>query len=47
VTPALRLLASPIVFELEPAFGGARTTPIDAEALWVRVGGGIGFAVDL
>jgi hypothetical protein len=40
VTSALRFLLSPIVFEVQPAFGGP-TGP------WVRVGGGIGLAVDL
>jgi hypothetical protein len=47
VSPALRLLVSPIVFEVEPAFNGARTTPIDASSAWIRVGGGFGLAVDL
>jgi hypothetical protein len=47
LSPAFRVVLSPIVFELQPAFGGARTTPIDAAGPWIRVGGGVGFAVDL
>jgi hypothetical protein len=47
VAPALRLVLAPIVFEVEPAFGGARTAPIDATGAWLRVGAGFGLAVDL
>jgi hypothetical protein len=47
VLPALRLVVSPIVFEVLAAFGGTRTTPIDASSAWLRVGSGLGFAVDL
>jgi hypothetical protein len=41
--PALRLLVSPIVFEVMPAFSGA----LDSSSPWFRIGAGIGFAVDL
>jgi hypothetical protein len=40
LTPALRLVLSPIVFEVQPAFK-------DGTGVWLRVGGGIGLAVDL
>jgi PEGA domain/Tetratricopeptide repeat len=40
LTPALRLVLSPIVFEVQPAFKGGT-------GVWVRVGGGVGLAVDL
>jgi hypothetical protein len=35
------------LFELQPAFRGTRTTPIDTSTPWIRLGGGIGLAVDL
>jgi hypothetical protein len=41
--PALRLLVSPIVFEVMPAFSGA----LDSSSPWFRIGAGLGFAVDL
>lgn len=41
--PAVRLLVSPIVFEVTPAFSGT----VDASGVWFRVGAGFGFAVDL
>ncbi len=47
VTPALRITAAPLWFELQPAFYGARSTPIDAAGPWVRYGGGLGVALDL
>jgi PEGA domain len=47
VLPTLRLVASPIVFEVLSAFGGARSVPIDATGAWIRVGAGLGVAVDL
>jgi hypothetical protein len=47
VLPALRLVASPIVFEVLSAFSGARAAPIDATGVWFRVGAGLGVAVDL
>jgi PEGA domain/Tetratricopeptide repeat len=47
VVPSLRLVLSPIVFEVLSAFGGTRSTPIDASSAWLRIGGGVGFVVDL
>jgi hypothetical protein len=47
VLPALRVVASPIVFEVLSAFSGARTVPVDATGAWLRVGAGLGVAVDL
>lgn len=47
VLPALRVTFSPLVLEVQPAFGGARSAPIDASGTWVRFGSGLGVAVDL
>jgi PEGA domain len=47
VIPSFRVVVSPIVFEVLSAFDGARSKPIDASSAWLRIGGGIGFAVDL
>jgi hypothetical protein len=47
VLPLMRVVVSPIVFEVSSAFHGARTTPLDASGAWLRVGGGLGLAVDL
>ncbi len=46
-TPALRGILSPILFEVQPAFVGTRTAPIDTAGPWIRFGGALGFAVDL
>jgi hypothetical protein len=47
VLAALRVVFSPIVLEVQPAFAGARSTPIDASGPWIRIGSGLGLAVDL
>jgi hypothetical protein len=47
LTRALRIVASPLVLTLQPAFDGTRSTPIDAADAWLRVGGGLGVAIDL
>jgi hypothetical protein len=47
LTPALRVVGSPLVFEVEPAWNGARSGLIDASGPALRVGFGAGFAVDL
>jgi hypothetical protein len=46
-TPALRALLAPILLEVQPAFDGARTSPIDASGAWLRIGAGLGIALDL
>jgi hypothetical protein len=43
----LRLLLSPIVLELQPAFDGASSGPRDATGLWLRFGAAAGLAFDL
>jgi hypothetical protein len=43
VVPGLRLLVSPLVFEVMPAFRGA----VDSGSAWFRIGAGAGFALDL
>jgi hypothetical protein len=45
--PAVRGLVSPLVIELQPAFGGTRTAPIDTSGPWLRFGAALGLAVDL
>jgi tetratricopeptide (TPR) repeat protein len=47
VLSALRVVFSPIVLEIAPAFAGTRSTPIDASGPWIRFGSGLGVAVDL
>ncbi len=47
VLSAWRVVFSPVVLEVQPAFAGARSTPIDASGPWIRVGTGLGLAVDL
>jgi len=49
VTPAFRLILSPLAFQAHPAFGGAREIPpstIDTGGLWWRLGSSMGFAFD-
>jgi hypothetical protein len=41
---ALRIVLSPIVLEVQSAPGG---TPVDASGPWIRIGSGLGVAVDL
>jgi hypothetical protein len=45
--PVVRAVVSPIWLELQPAFDGARSAPVDASGAWLRLGAGIGVAVDL
>jgi hypothetical protein len=47
IVPSVRLAVSPLVLEVLPAFAGARSTPVDASSAWLRIGGGVGIAVDL
>jgi hypothetical protein len=47
LTEAFRLTALPLVVQLQPAFAGVRTTPLDASGLWMRATLGIGVGVDL
>ncbi len=47
IVPALRVVLSPVVFQLHPAFSGARTAPVDTTGAWWRIGSGLGLAVDL
>lgn len=47
LTSLVRMVASPLMLELHPAFDGARTAPIDVSGLWLRLGIGLGVAVDL
>ncbi len=46
-SPELRLLLSPVVLELQPAFDGASSAPRDATGLWLRFGAAAGLAFDL
>ena len=46
-TRSVRAVVAPLWFEAEPAFYGVRRTPIDASGPWLRLGGGLGVAVDL
>ena len=43
----LRLLLSPLVLELQPAFDGASSAPRDATGLWLRFGAAAGLAFDV
>jgi PEGA domain len=43
----LRLLFSPFVLELQPAFDGTSNAPKDATGLWLRFGAAAGLAFDL
>jgi hypothetical protein len=43
----VRAVVTPLWFELQPAEGGARTTPTDAAGAWLRIGGSVGVAIDL
>jgi hypothetical protein len=46
-TRAVRAILSPLWFEAQPAFYGARSTPIDASGPWLRLGAGLGVGIDL
>lgn len=47
VTPAFRLSAFPLSWQIQSAFDGARATPRDASGAWMRFGIGIGAGVNL
>ena len=47
VTPAFRLSAFPLSWQIQSAFDGARETPRDASGAWMRFGIGIGAGVNL
>lgn len=46
VTRAFRISALPIALQLQPAFSGVRTTPVDTTGLWMRAMLGVGLGVD-
>ncbi|MEO6421078.1 MAG: PEGA domain-containing protein [Polyangiaceae bacterium] len=46
VTPALRLVLSPLAIDLHTAFNGARSAPVNAAAIWFRVSTTLGLGVD-
>jgi hypothetical protein len=47
VLSSLSVVFSPLVLEVQPAFAGARSTPIDASGPWIRIGAGLGLTVNL
>lgn len=47
ITPAVRITALPIALQLQPSFGGTRSTPLDASGVWLRTTFAIGVGVDL
>lgn len=47
VTDTFRFTAMPITFQLQPAFAGVRTDPVDASGLWYRAMIALGVGVDL
>jgi hypothetical protein len=47
VTPYLRGVLKPFVIELHPSYDGARTAPVDAGGVWLRIGFALGAALDL
>jgi hypothetical protein len=46
-TREIRLLLSPIILELQPAFDGASNAPSDATGVWLRFGAAAGIAFDV
>jgi len=49
LSPAVRLIISPLTFQAHPAFRGSREIPpstVDTSGLWWRFGSSIGFAFD-
>jgi hypothetical protein len=42
----LRLLLSPLIFEVQPAFGGTSSAPRDASSAWLRFAAAAGLAFD-
>jgi hypothetical protein len=47
LTPVVRLSALPLVLQVQPAFDGTRSTPIDTSGIWIRATIAIGAGVDL
>jgi hypothetical protein len=47
VVPSLRVVLSPIVFQIHSGFSGARSLPTDTTGAWWRIGSALGVAVDL
>jgi hypothetical protein len=47
VSSMFRLTAMPIALQLQPAFAGARTTPVDASGLWLVAAIAVGIGVEL
>ena len=47
LTPVVRLSALPLVLQLQPAFDGTRSTPIDTSGVWIRATIAVGAGVDL
>jgi hypothetical protein len=47
ITPVVRLSALPLVLQLQPAFDGTRSTPIDTSGVWIRATIAIGAGIDL
>ena len=47
ITSMVRLSALPIVLQLQPAFDGTRSTPIDTSGVWMRATFALGAGVDL
>jgi hypothetical protein len=47
VTDTFRFTAMPITLQLQPAFAGVRTDPVDASGLWYRAMIALGVGVDL
>ncbi|HEY8074477.1 MAG TPA: PEGA domain-containing protein [Labilithrix sp.] len=47
ITSAFRLTAMPLALQLQPAFAGTRTSPVDATGLWLSAAITIGIGVDL
>jgi hypothetical protein len=47
LTPVVRLSALPILLQLQPAFEGTRSLPIDTSGVWMRATIAVGAGVDL
>jgi len=45
--PYLRGVVTPLALQVHPSYSGVRSTPIDATGSWVRLGIGLGVALDL
>lgn len=47
VTPAFRVTVLPIALQVQPAFDGVRSQPIDTSGIWLRASLGVGVGLDL